>query len=274
MTGETHIRALDRGLAVVELLARNGHMSLAELRRATGLPNPTLLRVLGTLQTRQWVRRNIVEGRYELSHAIGAVLGQAARAHPLAELAAPVLLDLEPRQVGWPSDICAIVGPGRIEIVESTRQRGPMAPTRTGLGLRPSMVFSAHGRAVLAFSDADILDLHLEEIRRIGDKDDRAWIDTGKLRDEIEATRQRGYGLRAPSYWAPPFDPGPELGAMAVPIRSGTGVHGTISLLWIAQETALDQVVDAGGLTHLWAASDKIGRLLDDARVAAPLAQT
>ena len=71
-----HIRALGRGLEVIELLSQKGQMSLADLRHATGLPNPSLLRILSTLQHRKWVRRSIVEGRYELNHSLGALLGE------------------------------------------------------------------------------------------------------------------------------------------------------------------------------------------------------
>ena len=61
--GPKRIRALERGLAVIEHLARHGLSTLAELRRATGLSNATLFRLLETLQDRGWVRRNIVEGQ-------------------------------------------------------------------------------------------------------------------------------------------------------------------------------------------------------------------
>lgn len=264
------VRALDRGLDLVEHLSQRGQMTLADLRHATGLANPTLFRLLATLQHRGWVRRNIVEGRYELSHSLGQLLGENARAHPLAEYAAPILLSLKSRQAGWPSDLCAVIEAGRVEIVESTRLRGPMAPTRTGLGLRPSMVMSAHGRAILAFSSADVRKRHLERIRQYGRREDLQWIESGKLEDEIALTRDRGFGLREPNYWEPPFDPGPELGAMAVPILSKSGVHGSVSLLWIADDVALDEVLGMDSLEDLRSASVRIGLALEREGIAAP----
>lgn len=265
------IRGLDRGLAVIEHLAQNGHSSLADLRKSTGLTNPTLLRILNTLIERSWVRRNIVEGRYELSHALGAVLGENARGHALAELAAPYLLELKTRQAGWPSDVSAVIEPGRIEIVESTRLRGPMAPTRTGLGLRPSMVLSAHGRAILAFSSPEVSKRHLDRIEATGTKEERLWIQSGRLGKVIEKTRAQGFGEREAAYWAPPFDPGPELGAMAVPIMSSTGVHGTISLVWIADDMNVEEVLDFGSLEDLRRAAARIGLALEGSGIVAPL---
>lgn len=264
------IRALDRGLQILELLALHGQMTLADLRKSSGLSNPTLLRILLTLQNRGWVRRNIVEGRFELAHSLGNLLGEAARAHPLAELAAPFLLDLKGRQAGWPSDLCTLIGPGRIEIIESTRLRGPMALTRTALGIRPSMVMSAHGRAILAFSSDEQGARHIEVIRQSGSKEDILSIDNGTFAEEIRRTRARGYGLREPNFWQAPFDPGPELAAMAVPILSASGVHGSLSLLWMAAEMTLEEVLSLGALHDLQKTSAKIGAALDKANVVAP----
>ena len=87
--GPKRIRALERGLIVVEYLSNHGLSTLADLRRATGLTNATLLRILASLQDRGWVRRNIVEGRYELAHSLGAILGENARAHPLPKWLRP-----------------------------------------------------------------------------------------------------------------------------------------------------------------------------------------
>ncbi len=264
------IRALDRGLQIVELLSQRGQMTLADLRSLSGLTNPTLLRILLTLQERGWVRRNLAEGRYELAHSLGSLLGEGARAHPLAELSESYLLDLKVRQAGWPSDLCALIGPGRIEIIESTRIRGPLALTRSALGIRPSMVKSAHGRAILAFSNEQQSKRHFEAIRQGALKEDILWLETGQLQDEIAKTRARGFGLREPSYWQAPFDPGPEHAAMAVPILSRTGVHGSISLLWLAEEMTLDEVLSQGALLDLQKTSARIGVALDRAGVTAP----
>lgn len=66
------IRALERGLRVIEALDRRKVASLAALARATDLPKPTLLRVLKTLIEKGWAYRRVNDGvrrrlhRYEL----------------------------------------------------------------------------------------------------------------------------------------------------------------------------------------------------------------
>ena len=88
------IRAVDRVLQVIEVLSQSGSCTLTELRQKTGLDNAGLLRILGTMIDRGWLRQLIVEKRYELSHSLGDILGAEARAHPMAEIAVPILCAL------------------------------------------------------------------------------------------------------------------------------------------------------------------------------------
>ncbi len=265
------IRALDRGLMVIELMSRWGRMTLAQLRKETGLSNPTLYRVLATLIDRGWVRRNIVEGQYELSHSLGQTLGGATHAHPLAEAAAPVLLNMTTLDHGWPSDVCAVQEVGQIEIVESTRLRGPMAPSRTGLGQRPSMVLSAHGRVILAHCKPATKRLHLNRLRQYLRRDEKVWLESDRLEAELKITRDRGYGLREPGYGLPPFDPTLELGAMAVAIPTRGGIAGSVSLLWVIEDTPLKEVLATGALDELRRAAARIGATLARDGFEAPL---
>ncbi len=269
--GPKRIRALDRGLSIVEHLAQHGRSTLSDLRGATGLTNATLLRVLATLQDRNWVRRNIVEGQYELTHALENVLGAKAHAHPLAETAAPILLDMETLQLGFPSDLCALTGPGLLEIVESTRIRGPMAPTRTGLGIRPSLVRSAHGRAFFAFAPKADYDFHRNAMQDHATKLDRHSLDSGEFDRQLASARDKGYALRDDDYFVTRnFDPGPNLSAIAVPILSRTGIHGTLSVLWQREETSKEQVLAHGAADIMRRAASRIGAAMDRKGLSAP----
>ncbi len=270
-SGPKRIRALDRGLYVLEHLSNAGLSTLADLRAATGLSNATLLRILATLQDRGWVRRNIVQGQYELAHSLGDVLGVNARAHPLAEIAAPILLDMRTRQLGFPSDLCAVIGLGKLEVIESTRIRGPMAPGRTGLGIRPSMLRSAHGRAFLAFTCAAEFALHMTAIRASDNRAERQMLESGAFETELARTRAQGYGLRDADYFVHhAFDPGPDLAAMAVPIASHSGIHGTLSILWMRDDTTLDEILALGGLEDMRRAASLIGNAMDHHKIPAP----
>ncbi len=267
-TGPKRIRALDRGLRILAHLSENGRSSLADLRAASQLSNATLLRLLATLQDRNWVRRNIVEGQYELSYSLEKVLNPNARTHPLAEIAAPILLELIDQQFGWPSDLVVPIGDGKIELIESTRQRGPLAPNRTGLGIRPSMIFSAHGRVTLAFGTQKEVDAHLRAILKTGAKEELLWIEDGHLDRVLRTTIKVGFALREPYYWADPFDYAPEFGAIAVPILFAGRLLGSLSLVWLPEKQSLDEILAAGCVERLKKAARNIGEAAAEAAIA------
>ncbi len=76
-------------------------------------------------------------------------------------------------------------------------------------------------------------------------------------------TRARGFGLRERDFWVAPFDPGPELGAMAVAITGKDGIYGTLSVLWIQDDMSLDEVLRFGCLDELRNAADEIAAAME-----------
>lgn len=264
------IRALDRGLMVIEALSHGGSLSLAQLREKTALDNATLLRIIATLIERGWVRQLLVEKKYELTHSLGKILGAQSRAHPIAELATPILLKLKENSLGLPSDLCAIIGDGLFEVVESTRSRGPMAQQRTGLGLRPSLFRSAHGRTILTSLSAEKRARHIDAFLNRARKEDIAWHKTGHITAEINKAKADGYALREAEYWEPPFDETPEVGAVAVSIKNKTGIYGSVSLIWLEDQFTIDDLKKAGLVDQLKSAADTIAQALLDNKIKAP----
>ncbi len=261
MTGQgpKRIQSLQRAISVIELLARNGEASLAELRAGTGLSNSTLLRILSTLQDHNWVRRLLAEGRYELPFSFGNILVRGNRGLPLTEVASPHLIELQ-KQVGWPSDIAVPLPNGKMEILETTRIKGPLAPNRTAYGVRPSMVRSALGRAYLANCAPEVQRLHLAFIGKNGEKQDRTWVTNDTISEVIEQTRRQGHGVREIDYWAEPVDFGPDVNAIAVPVADNQGnAIASINLIWIRDVVRLQDMVSKT-LPALTNAAKQIGK--------------
>lgn len=264
------IRAVERALMVIETLSIHGSMSLVQLRSKTGLDNATLMRVIWTLIERGWVRQLIVEKKYELSHSLSTIFSAHNRANPMAEISAPVLVELKSNDLALPSDLSTIMGDGVIEITESSRLRGPMAPSRTALGLRPSLFRSAHGRAILAALEESDRNRHVEAYLNRARKDEVAWYHQGHMDKVLAETRQQGFGYRESLYWEPPFDDSPEFEAVAIAIQNETGVYGSISLIWLAQDYGFNDVVQAGLLNALKQAATDISLRLAQKGVVAP----
>ena len=89
-------RALDRGLTVLECLARSrsGSESLAELHSLTDLPKSTLLRLLSVLERRGFVRSIADGARYRLGHSVVDLAESYRRGADVAGAALPYLTAL------------------------------------------------------------------------------------------------------------------------------------------------------------------------------------
>ncbi|QDL93999.1 helix-turn-helix domain-containing protein (plasmid) [Paroceanicella profunda] len=225
-------RSLDRGITLMEILARGGSCSLAELHAASGLPKSTIRRLLGTLIARRIVRRSLSDGRYRIN--ITLPMSTGAPIPPglagLVDLSLPLALALT-RRVRWPSDIHVVDGT-RMQIVESTRPASPfhIYPGRVNRWL--NIFGTASGTACLAAMSPEAV----MEVHRLTEGDEtwglaRFGLCVEAYLDILAATRARGYAIRLSAYLGETvFDDG--LAAIAVPLLERGRPLGALTLIW------------------------------------------
>ncbi len=93
MDSVSNVGVLDKAVAVLRALERDGPSGLAELQAATGLPRATAHRLAGALEQHGLVRRDGA-GRFCLGLALVGLGHAAAAGFPLADVARPVLTGL------------------------------------------------------------------------------------------------------------------------------------------------------------------------------------
>ena len=111
---------------------------------------------------------------------------------------------------------------------------------------------------------------HIEAFLNRARKEDISWYNSGRLDPELETTRKRGYGIREELYWEPPFDETPPIGAIAVPIITHDGIHGSLSLLWLEEHLSADTVILSGLLDRLKASAGDISTKLTEGSIPPP----
>ncbi|WP_355661945.1 helix-turn-helix domain-containing protein [Halomonas salifodinae] len=239
----TTIRALRRGLAVVDCLAgREEPWSLAELHRASGIDKSTLLRLLATLIEQGWACRGLGDGRYRLTTALAALgKGISEDASWLAS-ATPLLAELH-ATLGWPSDL-ALVDEASLRIIETSRPLSRRIRHREVLGFRPSPLRSALGRAWLAGSEERRRQALLERLAR--GAGEVAWLarDKGYLARLTQEFDALGHARRDPAERLMVSAEEPGYAAIALPIRRGGEVLACLSVVFVpgeAEETPLAQ---------------------------------
>jgi IclR family mhp operon transcriptional activator len=236
MSKSQTIRGLERGLRVLQCLQLTPIASLHDLNLATGISKPSLLRILYTLEQSHLVSRRLGDGRYRVSANLTRVARKTRtiRSYRIAEAAAPVL-DKLCQKISWPSDVIVPAG-DCMEIAETSQAHSPFLIQTSSIGSRVNWLLSAVGRAYLAFCPDNEREAILQRLAKSDQLEDRLARDRKSLDKALSETRQRGYGIRAPTYTGklygePPKDDG--LAAIALPLLDRARIHGSINIMWI-----------------------------------------
>jgi IclR family transcriptional regulator, mhp operon transcriptional activator len=218
------VRALVRGLALLELVNETGGIKPADAGRALHLPRPTAHRLLETLEELGYVRRCASDNRFVVTirtHRLSSGYDTDVR---LSETVGPVLSSLL-RQLVWPVNI-ATYRSGMMVVRETTHARSPLSIDRAMLGREVPMLRTACGRAYLAFcSEAERREI-LEYIRAWGDVADVPYLHPDVLETLLDSTRRDGYASRLNEAFVP------KTSSIAVPILLEGQVSACLSVVW------------------------------------------
>jgi IclR family acetate operon transcriptional repressor len=190
--GERSVLALDRGLALLELLAdRPDGLAFTEaVDSLPGVPGVTVHRLLRTLVGLGFVRDDGDGARYQLGgrfmHLAGRSLHQRTQ---LRSIAKPFLQELVDR-TGETANLATLDGTEAsfLDQVQSQRM------VRAGTFLRSPLHCSGTGKSLLAFQDGDTAD---EIIRRLpfGQLTEHTLTEVERLRAELARVRRQGYSV-------------------------------------------------------------------------------
>ncbi len=268
MSNAKPTRALARGLEVIQALNERHSTSLCLLREKTGMSRATLLRILNTLDAAGWVYRYRADSSYRLASAICTLGQHVLTTDRIAERAGPVL-DALYEATGWPSDIAVCNGHG-MRVLDSTRRCRPELGSHDLLAGQVHMLWSALGRAWLAFCPAAEREAVLERLRRSADELDQAAHNHAWVQQVLEETRARGYAVAAPDYARNRLRSPHALEAIAVPVEADGRVLACLNLVWMV-ENARPPRIDDAWLPALRYAAEQIAAALSrgEARNAA-----
>ena len=238
------IRALKRGIGVMRALDAHGAMSLDQLHRLTGIPKPTLSRILLTLRDENHAFQRIADNKWVSGPGIGSTHVADITHNLLVQAAIPELTTLC-RRVIWPSDLTVRSGLSMM-LVESSRPHTTLILNKLSVGLEIDFLLSAPGRAYLAFCPEEEQNQILEKLRT---RPEYAFLfETGRMKAILQEVRAQGFGHRD-SLWGgrahefrKDYDDG--LDAIAVPIKHGQAVLGCVNIVWIRSLLSRKAIVD------------------------------
>lgn len=238
------VQSVDKALQVLELLNRQPITRIRDLALATGMPRPTLVRLLETLVQLGYVRQvDRLSGYCITDRVLSLSAGHHGLPAALEELAARA--DKLTKDFLWPASIATLDGDAMI-VRYSTIPNSPLAHIHSTINRRLSLARRAHGRAYLAFCPDEDREYLMGVIERLPTTTPD--FSRAALEHILDGVRASGFARRDPAV-------GPQTSTLAVPVWSSGRLVATLGMTFFARSLP-DPV-------HMIAALKTAGRALD-----------
>jgi IclR family mhp operon transcriptional activator len=224
MASEFKLRGTLRALAVLQALNRHHNATILQLQQFTGIPRPSLYRLVQTLVSTGYIRL-VSEHGYGLTYLVRSLSDGFLDEEWVCEVAAPALHQLQ-RKVVWPTDLATFFD-YRLYLRETTRRHSPFTIDRATVGFPLPLLRTAMGRAYISFCPERERIAILEHLAHSDDPADAAARDPKMVEMIIRETRANGYGARSKEVIA-------ETGSIALPIHLDDRVIACIAITFIA----------------------------------------
>jgi IclR family transcriptional regulator, mhp operon transcriptional activator len=230
-SSSSHIQSVSRAFSLLEALNLRAWSSVGQLHQDTGLPKPTIVRMLQTLIQGGYVAKDPRQNGYCVTGRVQS-LSSGFHGDPLVvEAARPWAIALT-QELHWPIGVAILDGDAVI-IRYSTIPDTSNSPFHATLNRRLSLFSNALGLAYYAFCPQSEREM-LRAMASDREKELLAAREQGWLDWRVKGARDQGYAER---------DPGTEprnSGTIAVPIKSGERVAATIGLTFFRRAVSAE----------------------------------
>lgn len=246
------VRALSRGLALLEFLNTRNPATVAEAARAIRMARTTTFRMLETLVDDGFLQRLDPDGSYRLTSRVRGLADGFGEDSWIAEVARPHIAALG-RRLLWPVAIVTLDG-GAVLVRETTDHDSPLVFQRATAGFRVPILASAAGRLLLAHAG----DAGRDALLPMAIADIASPHGDGYWRRLLEDVRKAGYAVIS--------RPDAREGSLAVGVEGPDGeIRAAITVRWF--ESALSRAAAIERLApELRMTADAIRDLLASSR--------
>lgn len=229
------VRSVVRAVKLLQALNKQAVSSLDVLHAQTGLPKPTIVRLLQTLEFCDVVRHAPQHGAYYLTSEVRS-LACGYHSEPMVVEVASSLMDALTLRIKWPMAL-AVPDDIRMVVRYSTIPLSPLALKHSTVNSELSLVSRAVGRAYLAFCAGDHQGELLRRLALSSADEDKPAKDSAAMRKILDDVRQAGYALRDPLCM-------PVSNTLAVPVFDAHGVAASLGLTFFSSTLKPQQAVE------------------------------
>jgi IclR family mhp operon transcriptional activator len=226
------VQAVTKALAVLATLNRDGLATVGELHVRTGIPKPTIVRLLQTLMAAGYVNQDAKTRGYHVTSASAELSSGFHGAPKVIEVARP-FADRLTREILWPCAVCTL----DLDVVVvhySTIPDSPVSPFHSSLGRRLSLGGRALGRAYVCFCPPKEQHI-LRNVMRASEDPENNLVDDETFARMLSRARTDGFTERSPV-----LEPRSS-GTIAMPIRSGNRVLATFGVTYYSSAMKLSR---------------------------------
>jgi IclR family mhp operon transcriptional activator len=245
------VRALNRGLRILEVLAQTGWVKPRELSALTTIDRSSTYRLLNTLMGSGYVVKRSEDGSYALTSKIKLVADGFTQTDLASQIVAPHLQQLT-QDISWPSDFAMLVG-GEVIIADSTHGVSPMTTHRAMVGKRRSLMRSALGHAILSALSEDELDVTLNVVAQLDGPDSNISRNRAIAAKIVREVQERGYAAAVGAEDV-------KISAIALPVRAANSVIGAVNVIFFRSAMTIAQAADR----YLPRLRDCVARVVQD----------
>jgi DNA-binding IclR family transcriptional regulator len=205
------VQSVDRAVAILEILARDGEAGVTEVARELGVHKSTASRLLAALDRRELVAQDTARGKFRLGVGIVRLAGAAGRRLDVVQESRPVCRALA-REVGETVNLAILSGRDALYLDQVA---GPAALSpHNWAGQRIPLHATSDGKVLLAYLPAaEIADCLAPPLRRFTA---HTFTDLAGFPRLLGEVRRRGYATAVDE-----LEDG--LTAVAAPVRNAEG---------------------------------------------------
>lgn len=218
------VKSVLKTLDLLKELNRQNINSVDNLHRATGLPKPTIVRLLETLIADGYVTNDKRQGGYRITSQVQSLSCGFQGDAPVVEVGRPWAIEFT-RRYRWPVAI-AVLDKDAVAVRLSTIADSPVSPMHATINMRLQLLTRALGRAYLAFCPRAERDLLLSFLMKSSDPENAGARDRKATLAMLRRIRALGFAERSLA-----VKPSSST-TLAVPIMRGKNVLATVGMTY------------------------------------------
>ncbi|MWB79100.1 helix-turn-helix domain-containing protein [Pseudooceanicola sp. 216_PA32_1] len=225
---------MERGLQVLQSVNQRNGLKAAEVAAETGIPRPTVYRLLETLEGLGFVNRDHSSDKWRPTLQAKSLSSGFRDKDWVAQSAVPEMVRLG-REILWPLDLVTF-NDHQMEIRESTHNISPYSIDHGMVGLKLPVLDTSGGRAYLAFSPEAERERTLAGLEAQLGVTRPIILQDGPLDQVLAQARQLGVGFRKEGFRS-------ATKSISAPIFAREQVIACLTIIWTGSALSFDDAI-------------------------------